>query len=300
MHSIPEDLRTAARAAGAEHWLGGLPGLVADLEARWMVTVGRSLAGATEAYVTEATTAEGLPVVLKILLPWTEDRARNEITVLRVAGGRGCAALLRDDPAAGALLLERLGPSLFELDLPISQRHAILCDTVAKVWRPAAGYELPTGAERGRQLATYITDSWEQLDRPCSEQAIDHAVACAERRATAHDDERAVLVHGDVHQLNALQAGEEFKLIDPKGILAEAEYDLGTIMRGDPVELLDDADPHDRAHQLAAHTGMNPTAIWEWGIIERVTTALHCLRIDVQPLGRQTLAAVEAIAWLET
>lgn len=300
MHSIPEDLRTAARAAGAEHWLGGLPELVADLEARWMVTVGRSLAGATEAYVAEATTAEGLPVVLKILLPWTEDRARNEITVLRVAGGRGCAALLRDDPAAGALLLERLGPSLFELDLPISQRHAILCDTVAKVWRPAAGYELPTGAERARQLATYITDSWEQLDRPCSEQAIDHAVACAERRATAHDDERAVLVHGDVHQLNALQAGEEFKLIDPKGILAEAEYDLGTIMRGDPVELLDDEDPRDRAHRLAAHTGMNPTAIWEWGIIERVTTALHCLRIDVQPLGRQTLAAVEAIAWLET
>jgi streptomycin 6-kinase len=33
-----------------------------------------------------------------------------------------------------------------------------------------------------------------------------HALACAERRVAAHDDERAVLVHGDVHEWNALQA----------------------------------------------------------------------------------------------
>jgi streptomycin 6-kinase len=33
-----------------------------------------------------------------------------------------------------------------------------------------------------------------------------HALACAERRVAAHDDERAVLVHGDAHEWNALQA----------------------------------------------------------------------------------------------
>jgi hypothetical protein len=35
---------------------------------------------------------------------------------------------------------------------------------------------------------------------------VDHALACATRRQEAHDDERAVLVHGDVHQWNALRA----------------------------------------------------------------------------------------------
>jgi streptomycin 6-kinase len=66
-----------------------------------------------------------------------------------------------------------------------------------------------------------------------------------------------------VHQLNALEAGEDFKLIDPDGVLAEAECDLGTLMRGDPVELLG-GDPRQRAGRLAARTGLDPTAIWEW------------------------------------
>jgi len=47
-----------------------------------------------------------------------------------------------------------------------------------------------------------IAATWEDLDRPCSEHAPDHALACASRRIDAHDDERAVLVHGDVHFRN--------------------------------------------------------------------------------------------------
>jgi streptomycin 6-kinase len=203
--------------------------------------------------------------------------------------------LLRDAPELGALLLERLGPSLFELGLPIARRHEILCDTAAKVWRPAPDCGLPTGADRARQLATFVAESWEILDHPCSERAIDQALACARRRETAHDDERAMLVHGDVHQLNALQAGPQFKLVDPDGLLAEPECDLGTVMRGDPVELLR-GDPHERARRLADRAGLDATAIWEWGVIERVASGLHCTRIDVQPLGRQTLAAADAVA----
>jgi hypothetical protein len=83
----------------------------------------------------------GPGAVLKLMIPRPGDHARNEITVLRLAGGDGCA------------------------------------------------------------------------------------LACAARRAEAHDDERAVLVHGDVHQWNVLEAppGDEhqpgFKLVDPDGLL---------------------------------------------------------------------------------
>lgn len=205
MISIPEVLRNHAVAAGAERWLGDLPALVNHLEQQWDIVVGRPLAGATEAYVAEATTRAGLPVVLKLLVPLVGTRARHEITALRLADGQGCVALLRDDPDVGALLLERLGPSLLELGVPIARRHEILCDTAAKVWRPAPHSGLPTGADRAQRLAAFVTESWERLNHPCSELAIDDALACARRRATAHDDERAVLVHGDVHQLNALQ-----------------------------------------------------------------------------------------------
>lgn len=291
---IPEVLRNHAVAAGAQRWLGDLPVLLNHLERQWDIAVGRPLAGATEAYVAEVTTSAGQPAVLKVLVPLSGSRARHEITALRLADGRGCVALLRDDPGLGALLLERLGPSLFELGVPIVRRHEILCDTAARLWRPAPGCGLPTGADRARQLAASVTESWEALDHPCSERAIDYALACARRRAMAHDDERAVLVHGDVHQLNALQAGKEFKLVDPDGLLAEPECDLGTVMRGDPVDLLR-GDPLERARRLGARTGLDATAIWEWGVIERVASGLHCTEIDLQPLGRQTLAAADAV-----
>lgn len=295
MIRIPEVLRNHAIAAGAGRWLDDLPALVAELEERWDIVVGNSLLGATEAYVAEAMTRAGRPVVVKILVPLSGRRSRHEITALRLADGRGCVGLLRDDPDLGALLLERLGPPLYALGLPINRRHEILCDTAASVWRPAPDCGLPTGAERARQLADFVTDRWEYLDHPCSEQAIDFALACARRREAAHDDERAVLVHGDVHQLNALRAGPAFKLIDPDGLLAEPECDLGTVMRGDPVELLQ-GDPQERARRLGARAGLDPTAIWEWGVIERVASGLHCTEIGLQPLGRQTLAAADAVA----
>jgi streptomycin 6-kinase len=295
---IPDILRRHAAAAGAETWIEGLPAVVCHLEQEWNITVGRPFSGATESYVADATTLDGQPVVVKVLLPTSPSAARHEITALRLAHGEGCVALLQDDPESGALLLERLGPSLFELGLPLAQRLEILCDAVTRMWRAAPDCGLPTGADRARQRGVFIAKTWEMLDRPCSEQAIDHALDCARRRERADHEERAVLVHGDVHQLNALQAGEGFKLVDPDGVLAEAECDLGILMRGDPVELLD-ADPRERARWLAARTGLDPTAIWEWGVVERVASGLHCEEIDLQPLGRQTLAAADAVAGLD-
>jgi streptomycin 6-kinase len=205
--------------------------------------------------------------------------------------------LYRYDPDDGALLMERLGRPLYELGLPLARRLEILCAAAERIWRPAPGCGLPTGADKARSLADFIVTSWEELDRPCSEKTVDHALACAVRRAQAHREERAVLVHGDVHQLNALQNDGGFKLIDPHGLLAEAEYDLGVLMRGDPVELLG-GDPVDRARWLAARTGLDLVAIWEWGVVERLSTGLLCTRIHLQPLGRDTLAAAEAVAGL--
>ena len=112
----------------------------------------------------------------------------------------------------------------------------------------------------------------------------------------AHDDERAVLVHGDVHHGNALEAGDgTFKLVDPDGLLAEPEYELSVIMREDPVDLMT-GDPRERARWLARRCGLDATRIWEWGVVERVSTGLVCTQIDLQPVGRQMLAAADHIA----
>jgi streptomycin 6-kinase len=292
---VPAVVRAKALAVGAGKWLDELPAIVAGFEEEWSVAVGRAYDDATEAFVAEATLGDSTPAVLKLVVPRAADAAGNEITALRLANGEGCARLLRDDAARGALLLERLGVSLHELALPIAERHEILCSTAARVWRPAPDCGLPTGAEKGRLLVEFITTTWEELDHPCSERAVDDALACAARRIDAHDDERAVLVHGDVHQWNALRARDGFRLVDPDGLLADAEYDIGIVMREDPVELLD-GDPHERARRLAARVGLDASAIWEWGVVERVSTGLLCTRIDLQPVGREMLTTADHVA----
>jgi len=51
--------------------------------------------------------------------------------------------------------------------------------------RPAAGTGLPTGADKARPLAGSIPAAWEETGRPCTERAVDHALACAARRGVA-------------------------------------------------------------------------------------------------------------------
>ncbi len=242
----------------------------------------------------EAETAAGPPAVLKLVVPATSTPRRTR-SRLRLCAGKGCVTLLRHDVRRGALLLERLGPSLAARRVPVAQRHEILCATAQLVWRPVAGADLPTGEEKARRLAEWIVTVWEELDRPCSAAAVDHTLARAGRRARAHDPARAVLVHGDVHQWNALAAAEGYKLVDPDGLEAEPEYDLGIIMREDPTELLD-GDPMARAELLAACTGLDATAIWEWGVVERVSTGLLGTRVALQPVARQMLATADRLA----
>ncbi|BCJ48542.1 hypothetical protein Asp14428_00170 [Actinoplanes sp. NBRC 14428] len=294
MH-IPPVVAAKAHAAGAGEWLAALPSLIGALAAEWGFEAGAPYGDATEAYVTPVTLADGSPAVLKLLVPRRGGPAAHEITVLRLAGGDGCVRLLRADESRAALLLERLGPSMADLDLPLGERLRVLTGLARRVWRPVPDAGLPTGADKGRWLIGRIERRWEELGRPCARRTVEHAVACARRRIAAHDDARAVLVHGDVHRWNALRCGDGWRLVDPDGLLAEPEYDLGVLMREDPAELMA-GDPWDRARELAAATGLDATAVWEWGVAERVSTGLLAAGIGLQPVGDLMLAAADAIA----
>jgi streptomycin 6-kinase len=298
-------LRNRARVRGAERWIDELPERIAALESAWSLQAGPPYESATEAYVAPATLADGTAAVLKILLPWPGGPVNHEPTVLRLAGGHGLVRLLRHDEAHEALLLEALGPPLDQLGLPTTRRHEIMCDTLTQVWRgtrdaPAiATLGLPSGADKATWLADHITELAATLDGAGTPAAIDHALACADRRRRAHDFRRATLVHGDVHQWNTLRHPDGgFRFVDPDGLFAEAEYDLGILMREDPDEPDDPArdDPRRRARWLADRTGLDEEAIWEWGVVERVSTGLAATAIGLQPVGAQMLKVADRVA----
>lgn len=295
---IPDVVRRKAEVNNATAWLDTLDALVAHHADEWDLEVGNVLDGATEAFVIEVTArSSGRLGVLKACLPRGDGgHAAAEVAVLRLTAGEGCADLWFADDHSGVFVLERLGPSLDQMAMPIAQRHHVMTTAAAAMWRPLTDDQpFMTGAAKGRWLSEFIPAIWERMDRPCSPAAVESALACAQRRIDAHDDERSRLVHGDVHQWNTLSTldGSAFKLIDPDGLFAEPEYDLGIIMREDPIELL--VNPRERSHRLAAWTGCDETAIWEWGVIERVSTGLLCVEIGLEPVGTQMLRTAEAV-----
>src|SRR5215469_6250172 len=153
----------AARGDAGAVWLARLPDLVARLEAEWKIKVGRTFPNATEAYVAEAVADDGTELALKIPIVGVE-KTEREILFLEAAAGRGYVRLVGTDRESGAMLLERLGPQLAQMGLPIDEQMAILCATLKQAWMKALpGVRLLTGAEKAAQTGLTIERAWPKL-----------------------------------------------------------------------------------------------------------------------------------------
>jgi streptomycin 6-kinase len=288
---VPERVQLRAEQSGPQtrQWLKDLPGLIAELEQEWELSIGQPLPGGSSAYVAPVKTASG-NAVIKIAMPSQHGPYgfEQEIDTLLRAHGRGYVRMFKFDYERRALLLEQLGLSMLESRLEPKQAIQLLCKTLKQAWLlpPSADQTLHALEYKAQTLAKLISELWDELERPCSEKIVSQALEFARRRMDAFDPQRCVVVHGDPHPANALlvlapRAGAEsgYVFVDPEGFLCEPEYDLGVVMRGWNEELLAAADPLALAHEycqlLAKETGLDEASIWEWGFIERVSSGLY-------------------------
>jgi streptomycin 6-kinase len=133
--------RSAGESPAARQWLEDLDELIAALARDWGLSTGASLNGGTVSVAVEATTAEGQPAVLKLVMPCQHDgweALAHEAEVLRLAQGRGCVRLLADDLDRGALLLERLGGQLIDAGLSTWAQMEVICSLLGQVGPSAA------------------------------------------------------------------------------------------------------------------------------------------------------------------
>ena len=308
---LPIEVEKRLKHLGAEgaNWRARLPATIKRLQTQWSLTFGAVMHGGSEALILEASNPADGDLVLKLLLPTVVEPGQSEViankesNVLLAADGCGYVRVFNIDEATGAMLQPRLGAALGAEECDPATQQRTLCETLKRAWQVSgAGLDLQTGAEKARWLRAFIVELAAKHGQYISAEALSVALDFTERRERAHAEAVKVLVHGDPHVFNALRTDTgDYVLIDPDGLHAEAEYDMGVIMREASAELLErDHAPiargKARCERLARLSGTQPLAIWQWGYIERVSTGLYTLELDMPDYGKPALQVANSWA----
>jgi streptomycin 6-kinase len=134
---VPERVQLRAEQSGHEtrQWLKDLPGLLAELEQAWELSIGQPLSGGSSAYVAPVQTANGTAVI-KLAMPSLHGPYgfEQEIDTLLRANGRGYVRVFKCDYERRAVLLEQLGLSMQERKVEPKQVIPLLCKTLQQAW----------------------------------------------------------------------------------------------------------------------------------------------------------------------
>ena len=268
---------------------------LAAVASRWQLEVHPPFANLSINYVTPVTLADGTNAVLKLGVPCRE--INTEIEALRVYGGRGAVRLLECDEKLGALLLERIlpGTPLTQLaqDGTDDDATLIACDVMEALWRPVPEKHSFPKVEEWASGITKLREKFQGGTGPLPVKLVEIAEAYFAELLTTADAQ--VLLHGDLHHDNILEAGEgNWRAIDPKGLVGEPAYEVGAILRNlwqdrnsitHPVKLLDR-----RTDIFADRLGFDRARIRGWAISQAVLSAWWCVEDDCDPGWALTMA----------
>jgi streptomycin 6-kinase len=274
--SLPDPFLSAIRnvfGEKGEAFLAGLPALIKSAAQRWGLTELQTIPDLSYNFVAFA--KRGMEdVVLKLGVPNRE--LTGEIAALRTYAGQGAVRLLDSDAAQGMLLLERLRPGgmlarleddtcateiaagvmeQIRLPAPESGDFILLKDWFDGFKRLRARFEGGTGPlpDHLVEQAGHIAGDFFSEGRP------------------------DVLLHGDFHHYNILQSGYGWVVIDPKGVIGPAEYEVGPLLLNPYGRVPGGENPEGRTLKriaiLAERLGVERERIRLWAFAHAVLSA---------------------------
>lgn len=278
-------------------FLKALPDSIADASARWGLT--NVSPSSTLSYNFVAFADRGLEqVVLKMGVPNGE--FKSELAALRLFGGEGACLLLDHDEERYWMLLERLKPGLM-LSTMEDDEHAthIAADVMQRIWQPAPAdpvfIRLSDWFDGLKKLRPHFHGGTGPFDAKLLER-VEHSVA-----DFLAENHQPVLIHGDFHHFNVLSSERGWLVIDPKGVIGPACYEVGPLLINPWGDLLSNRDyrklTKNRIDILHERLGFERERIREWGLAHAVLSAWWS--IDDNMDGAYALAFAEMIARLD-
>ncbi|MDQ3734026.1 MAG: aminoglycoside phosphotransferase family protein, partial [Actinomycetota bacterium] len=273
-------------------WLREIPRLLGEIEQAWELRIG-SRYELSYNYVAPAVTGDGLPRVVKLIVPGALEFDR-EAAALAGFAGEGAVALLARDDSRGALLLERATPGRELAELGPgrdAEATAALCSVMQQLWRePPAATPLP-------HVTAYEADFLAYRRRhptggPLPQDLVDRAMELLGHLSSTAD--RTVLLHADLHHHNVLQAEREpWLAIDPHGRVGDPGFDVGPMLYN-PVTLTAEQLRlllSGRLDQLCAGTGLDYDRIVGWGLVMSIMSEIWSAEEDDEIDGRPLAVA---------
>lgn len=265
-------------------FLKALPESVVRASARWGLTDVQPVPTLSYNFVAFADRGRER-VVLKMGVPNRE--FKSEMAALRLFDGQGACRLIESDEDKYWMLLERLTPGVMLATLQDDDEATyVAADVMQRIWRPvetSAPASLPERKQvPGLQNFIPLSDWFGGFKRlrekfsggtgPLDEELVERAERSS--RALLAENHMPVLMHGDLHHFNILSSERGWLVIDPKGVIGPACYEVGPLLMNPWDELLRIGDYRQMTRRrldiLHERLGFEGERIREWALAHAV------------------------------
>lgn len=213
------------------------------------------------------------------------------MAALRLFNGEGACRLLEYDEEKYWMLLERLRPGAMLATLDDDEEATcIAAEVMKRMWRgldtsfatSAQDYSTSNDNSKFIQLTDWFFGGFERLRKmfdggtgPLDAKLVERAESSVKDFFT--ENHRPVLMHGDFHHYNILWSERGWLVIDPKGVIGPACYEVGPFMLN-PWGSISDGDRlkvqiEKRIDILHEHLGFERERILEWTLAHAVLSA---------------------------
>jgi streptomycin 6-kinase len=236
---------------------------------------------------------------------------RSEIAALRLFNSEGACRLLEFDEEKCWMVLERLTPGDMLVTVKDDEEATrIAAEVMKKIWHPMDSSGKPLqGRDVALQKFILLSDWFDGLKGlraaynggtgPLNEKLVERVEASV--RDFLLENHHPVLMHGDFHHYNILSSDRGWLIIDPKGVVGPAGYEVGPLLINPWGELINRSDLQNiterRIGILHEHLGFERERIHEWGLAHAVLSAWWS--IDENTGWEYAAAFAEMIADLE-
>lgn len=264
-----------------ETWILELPYTIRKLEKKLTMKVIQSFPNLSYNYVALAENEQGEQFVLKLGVPNVE--FNHEIEALRYCQGKGVVKLLDYDKDVGFLLLQHIKPgeSLARIEDEMKATKTI-AKAIKSFWREVPmNHQFPS-IENWASGLQNIRKHFHGGTGPLPEQLVRKAETLFPELISTIS--KPIFIHGDLHHDNVLSMDEnQYIVIDPKGLIGEAEYEVVAYLRN---HLLSKQNPkavlENRINILVEELQLNRERVLSWGLSHCILSAWW----DVESHGR--------------